>query len=119
MNKLKPCRNEMCPSHDTMEDYNCGALLGRVTEQQLLYSLKRCPKYLPEKQETAWEMFNRLNRKYGAFFNLYVERLKQRHLYCHVPYAVLDLPEQEAIKIMQEIEKGLLNDIRQRKKNSK
>ena len=60
-----------------------------------------------EKPESAWEMFRRLNDKYGVYFR---EKLMKYFETNHSGYMYLcfhKLTEQEVKKIMQEIEKEL------------
>jgi len=87
--EVKPCLNDMCIKNEHSKT-GC-------TEYPYIFSTEfkmtdYCMLYFSEKKESAWEMFKRLNEQYGYR--------------CEVD-VLIDRTEQEAIKIMQEIEKEL------------
>ena len=112
MNKeLKPCVNDMCPYNNIEHSKTRNCVLAHFYNE--------CKKYIIKKPESAWEMFGRLSDKYqNKFINKIViyeakERLKDKTNKFIDGFWIQRYQsrrEQDAIKIMQEIEKEL-NDV--------
>lgn len=60
--------------------------------------------YQPEKQESAWEIFRRLNMQYEDFISVLGNRFKTYSPFTHLIFCHT---ESEAIQIMKEIEKEI------------
>ena len=71
-----------------------------------------CPGYLnTTKIESAWEMFRRLANKYGSEFHSKVNnKTRDKNTLNTSTRILIFYNEQDAIKIMQEIEKELKNE---------
>ena len=106
MNKLRPCQNKNCVNHDQSVESGCSDELGKIRFSWV----EDCPQYQPEPQESAWEMFRRLNRKYKHRF---IESLSKwmfsgtSDLHKISGYFLWTSSESSAIRIMAEIEKDL------------
>ena len=99
--EIKPCMNDMCYSNiDDIKNYNCNRVLASI--KITIHNLEKCAKYITEKPKSAWELRNVLIE---MIYNLdeyglpseYFDRLND----------IDGESEQEAIKIMQGIEKEL------------
>ena len=60
-----------------------------------------------DKPESAWEMFKRLNYKYGRCLDEALRKHFNTDTWFGAIIALQDLPEQKAINIMKEIEREL------------
>ena len=108
--QIDPCQNKDCIKYH--EEY--GRYDGTNCSQDILKTTKlRCPKYLSKPKESAWELFRRLKNQYGdkfldSLFNNFVkdtgliEVEDETYLLYH-----LNTDEQEAIKVLKEIQKEL------------
>ena len=106
MNEIKSCKNDTCGHYVSYCTLNCK---GAVWYDS-------CPKYIIEKSESAWEMFRGLFIR--GLSKLEWEKINNvliKYGYsddCILAVWLLNLcSEQEAIKIMLDIEKELKNVI--------
>lgn len=101
---MKPCMNVDCPyyyNHKTKN--NCRDKTG-IEWHKIL-----CPKYTDKKSESAWGMFWKLLDKYGAIGS---KRINKANIVTFIKWDFYEIAhkyknEQEAIKIMKEIEKDI------------
>lgn len=106
---MKPCQNDKCVLYERNKnrkdfDYEC-KIYGD-------FYIINCELYQSEKQESGWGMFGKLRSDYGGRFLAFIQKKRKysKYLNCaEITYRFIEKSEQEAIKIMQEIEKELNN----------
>ncbi len=110
MNEIKSCKNDTCGHYVSYCTLNCKGAIWYDS----------CPKYIIEKSESAWEMFRRLFFIYKQVFidkikgffghkikGFFGHKIKGKSTWLILPKILIMKSEQEAIKIMLDIEKEL------------
>lgn len=105
--KLKPCQNTHCICFVVAEN----SCIGKITSKKI------CQLYQPNRPESAWEMFRRLESKDAFSFHrelykkLFPDQLfgipNQYEIHCDLAGKLLLCSEQEATKMMLEIERDI------------
>lgn len=104
MNNQQPCQNKNCIS------WIEGEGISNCTNVYDMYdsAMQKCILYQPEPQESAWEMFRRLEKKINKMIDVLIDERNKTGSGWARDMIVIEIQTlRRCVKIMTEIEKGL------------